>query len=116
MTLAFLLAATCLKGSLYGVCLYDQGTLIGFSRLVGDGVLYFYIADVVISPTYKGKGHGSLLVEAIMKYINTHAQTGATVALLPAPGLEGFYGQFGFTPCPNQFFGQGLSLVVGHAI
>ncbi len=108
-------AATCLDGSLYGVCLYDQQSLIGFARLVGDGVLYFYIADIVISPTHKGQGHGSLLMAAIMKYINANAQTGATVALLPAPGLEGFYSQFGFTPCPNQLFGQGLSLIVGHA-
>ncbi len=109
-------ASTCLAGSLYGACLYDQDTLIGFSRIVGDGALYFYIADVVISPAHKGKGLGALLMEAVMRHINTHAQTGATIALLPAPGLEHFYSQFGFTPCPNQLFGQGLSLVIGHTV
>ena len=106
-------ATSCLEGSLYGVCLYDQDTLIGFSRLVGDGVLYFYIADVVVSPKHGGKGYGSLLMTAIMDYIHAHAQTGATIALLSAPGLEPFYGQFGLTPCPNRLFGQGLSYVVG---
>lgn len=103
-----------LKGSLFGVCLFDGETLIGFSRVVGDGVLYFYIADVIVSPSHGSKGHGSLLMEAVMDYIQTHAQTGATIAVLSAPGRENFYERFGLTPCPNRLFGKGLSMVTGH--
>jgi predicted GNAT family N-acyltransferase len=106
-------ATISLEGSLYGVCLHDQDTLVGFARLVGDGVLYFYISDVIVSSTHGGKGYGSLLMTALMDYIHAHAQPGATIALLSAPGLEPFYSQFGFTPCPNKIFGQGLSYVVG---
>lgn len=103
-----------LDGSLYGVCLFEGNTLIGFARLVGDGVLYFYIADVIVSQAHGGKGYGSLLMNALMDYIHSHARTGATIALLSAPGREQFYEQSGFTPCPNKLFGQGLSIVKGH--
>ncbi len=108
-------AAKSLTGSLFGVCLFEGENLIGFSRLVGDGILYFYIADVIISPAHGGKGHGSRLMDALMNYIHAHAETGATIAVLSAPGREKFYEQFGLTPCPNQLFGQGMSMVPGHA-
>ncbi len=107
-------AALSLKGSLFGVCLFDGETLIGFSRVVGDGALYFYIADVIVSPSHGSKGHGSLLMEAVMDYIQRHALTGATIAVLSAPGRENFYERFDLTPCPNRLFGQGLSMVTGH--
>ena len=102
-----------LEGSLFGVCLFDGETLIGFSRLVGDGVLYFYIADVIVSPSHGGKGYGSLLMEVMMDYVQSHVQTGATIAVLSAPGQEKFYERFNLTPCPNRLFGQGLSMVMG---
>lgn len=107
-------ASKSLESSLFGVCLFDGDTLIGFSRVVGDGILYFYIADVIVAPRHGGRGLGSTLMDAVMEYIHSHAQTGATIAVLSAPGREKFYERSGLTLCPNRLFGHGLSMVKSH--
>ena len=47
---------TCLDNSLFLVSIYDSENLIGFGRVVGDGVLCFYIADVLVSQIMVVKG------------------------------------------------------------
>ncbi|OJJ15375.1 hypothetical protein BKI52_38830 [marine bacterium AO1-C] len=98
-----------LDNSLFFVCVYQAEKLVGFGRVVGDGVLFFYISDVVVSPQAKGQGVGSMLMNEIISYLKKSATRLSTIALLTAPGKEGFYTKFGFEICPNKYFGQGLS-------
>jgi hypothetical protein len=39
-----------LINSLFCVCAYSGGALVGFGRVVGDGGLYFFIQDVMVEP------------------------------------------------------------------
>ncbi len=44
------------------VGLYEGGRQIGFARVVSDGVVIAYLADVYVLPEYRGRGLGTELV------------------------------------------------------
>jgi len=96
--------------STYTACLRQEGRLLGLARVVGDGVLYFYISDVIVHPSLQGGGYGSTLMAAVMAYLRQAADPGATIAVLPLRGRETFYARFGFLTCPNEIFGAGMYL------
>lgn len=98
-----------LDNSLFIVSVYQTKKLIGIGRIVGDGVLYFYISDVLISPDIKGKGVGGRIMEELISYLNKTANPLSTISLLAAPNKEDFYTKYGFELCPNEYFGKGLS-------
>ena len=98
-----------LSNSLFCVSLYQAEKLVGFGRIVGDGVLYFYVSDVLVSPEMKGKGLGNKIMEELLSYLKRSATPLSTIALLSAPNREGFYQKHGFEICPNKYFGKGLS-------
>jgi ribosomal protein S18 acetylase RimI-like enzyme len=84
-----------LKTSLFSVVGTEEGNVIGFGRIIGDG-LYFYIQDLIIHPDYQSKGLGKSMMKELMGYISANAQSGAFVGLMAAKGLEKYYEQFGF--------------------
>ena len=45
------------------VSVYEAGELIGFGRVVSDGVAYATIYDVMVMPRWQGQGIGSNLLE-----------------------------------------------------
>lgn len=109
---AHLLAVTeqALPRSLYGVCAYRAGELIGMARVIGDGGLAYYIQDVIVLPGYQGQGIGAALMERIMAYLAAEAQPGAVVGLMAAAGKEGFYARYGFVARPNERLGAGMTI------
>ena len=98
-----------LSNSLFCACMYHSDTLIGLGRIVGDGVLFFYVSDVLISPKMEGHGIGSLIMKELLAYLEKTSNKLSTIGLLAAPNQEGFYTKFGFEECPNRYFGKGLS-------
>ena len=66
------------------------------ARVVGDGIMYFYIQDLVIEPQFQNKGIGKTLMLEVEKYLTKSAKKGATIALLSAQGKESFYDRFGY--------------------
>ena len=103
-------AAQSLRGALHTVGVRDAaGRLVALGRLVGDGVLTFYVADIMVHPDARGQGLGDRLMAALREYIDAHAAPGATVAVLAAPGRASFYERHGFTACPSRYFGEGMA-------
>lgn len=102
-------AQAALSGSLCGVSLYHDSRIIGMARTVGDGRLNLYIQDLVIHPDYRGQGHGSLLMKALITHLSEAYPQIATIGLMAAEGLDGFYASFGFTPRPSRGFGAGMT-------
>ena len=97
-----------LQATTFIVSLRREGQLVGLARVIGDGVLYLYIADVIVHPELRGGGHGATLMNAVVAYLNRAAQPGATITLQPLTGREPFYERFGFACCPNEIFGAGM--------
>jgi GNAT superfamily N-acetyltransferase len=99
-----------LSGALFTVCLRHEGRLFGLARVVGDGVLYFYVSDVIVRPELRGGGYGVLLMEAVLGYLRRAAHPGAMIVVVPLKGRETFYERFGFKRCPDERFGGGMYL------
>lgn len=65
----FSVADKSLENSIYGVIVRDDGNnTIGMGRIVGDGAIYFYIQDIVVSPQYQGQGIGTEILNKIFSY------------------------------------------------
>lgn len=102
-----------LRNSVYIITARENGRIVGMARLIGDGVLYFFLVDVIVHPEYQGKGIGRLLVENILEFIRSNRKTGQffSVQLSAAKGKEGFYEKFGFQTRPNENTGCGMGLM-----
>jgi len=105
-------AERALAAGLVNVVARDGGRLAGFGRVVGDGVLYFYVQDVIVHPDFRGRGVGRLIVELMLAEVLKRAPVGATIGLMAAEGKEGFYEKFGFTRRPTDRLGAGMTRFV----
>ena len=103
-------AKTALAASLICATAYAEGRAIGFVRAVGDGIMYFYICDLIVDEAYRGQGIATALMEHLMQQIGTLAPQGATLALMSAEGMEALYKKFGFVARPNDGYGAGMTL------
>lgn len=99
-----------MAGGLFTVAALGDEGVIGMGRLVGDGVMYWYLQDVVTLPQYQGLGIGRAIVGRLLDYIEQHALPGtrATVGLMAAEGKEEFYERFGFVTQPSAGHGAGM--------
>lgn len=69
----------------------ETGAMVGFARVVSDGVALAYLADVFVVPGARGRGLGVRLVEAAM------APPGDRMRwMLHTGDAHGLYARFGF--------------------
>lgn len=102
-------ARACLENSCFvGARRDEHGVLLGLVRVVGDGALVFYIADVMVRDEARGQGIGHDLMKQLTDYLGQHAMQGATVAVVPLRGRESFYERHGFVAAPKPVFGDGM--------
>ncbi|WP_099156722.1 GNAT family N-acetyltransferase [Virgibacillus ndiopensis] len=85
-----------LKNSLFAVSIYDKTTLIGMGRVIGDGGAFFQIVDIVVKPSYQGRGLGKMIMKELMKYLDEHTYSGSYVSLIADDPANKLYEQFGF--------------------
>jgi len=98
-----------LNATWYCVCAFDGDKLIGMGRVLGDGVISFYIGNVMVLPSYQNEGVGKRIIERILAHVERNAAPGAIASLFSIKGKEGFYGQLGFEPRPDDTRGPGMS-------
>jgi ribosomal protein S18 acetylase RimI-like enzyme len=102
--------AQALPRSLYSVCAYRDGELVGMARVIGDGGLVYYVQDVIVVPVCQRQGIGTRMMDQVMGYIRAHAGPNAVVGLMAAGGKEPFYEKYGFTRRPNDRLGAGMTI------
>ena len=98
-----------LAATLFCVCAFDGGELVGMARVLGDGVICFYVGNVMVRPDRQSEGIGSDIMNEIMAWVEAHAAPGAGASLLSISGKEEFYEQFGFVRRPGGNRGHGMS-------
>lgn len=91
------------------VCAFQGDELIGMGRVLGDGVISFYIGNVMVRPDFQGTGIGKEILTRIDAYVEEHAAHGAIASLLSIKGKEDFYTQFGYECRPDEHHGCGMS-------
>lgn len=104
---------TALANSLYIICAYDAEKIIGFGRLIGDGVMFLYVQDIMVLPEYQGQKIGTRIMERIVKKILEYKQTNRDLrAYLGASvGKDEFYKRFGFITRGEAGLGAGMVLL-----
>lgn len=109
-------SASVLKNSLYTVLALDGEEAAGMGRLIGDG-MYYVIVDVVVAPSFQGRGVGSRIMNKLLKYVEEHTPPGrrASIQLISEKGKEPFYEKLGFKRIPHEFCGSGMRLVLRKA-
>ena len=87
-----------LQNDLYDIVAVHNGEVIGMGRLVGDGVMYWYLQEIIVLPEFQGKGIGTDIVNTLLHHIQQKIQPGTfvSVGLTAAEGKEDFYKRFGF--------------------
>lgn len=103
----------CLKNTLYSIEVIDDNTIIGMGRLIGDG-MYYMMVDIIVEPSYQGKGIGSNIVNKLIEYVHRETPVGgrSSILLVAEKGKESFYKKLGFQFIPHEFCGSAMRKVI----
>lgn len=74
----------------------ETGEVIGCALVLGDGLSFFYIKDVMVHRDWQRKQVGSAVMREVKRWLDAHAPQGALVGLFTGHGLAPFYQQTGF--------------------
>ena len=74
---------------------YHGQQQVGFARIISDQATFAYLADVFISPAYRGRGLSRWLLECIVSHPDLQ---GLRRWMLATKDAHGLYAKLGFTP------------------
>lgn len=83
-----------LTRSWHAVSAFEGRKLVGFGRLLSDGVLYAVVFDVIVAPERQRRGIGTGIMQRLLKRCETHGVR--DILLFSARGTPEFYRRFGF--------------------
>lgn len=98
--------ADAIKNSWYSISIYSSDNLIGFGRVIADGVHHALIVDLIIHPDYQEKGLGSELLERLVNKCKDNNIR--DIQLFAAKDKYAFYEKFGFEKRPINAPGMQL--------
>lgn len=81
----------------------ETNEIIGCAFLLGDHKTCYYIKDVIVHPDWQGKRIGTMLMKALMNWLEANGAENATVGLFTGDNLAPFYRQFGFTQACGMY-------------
>jgi N-acetylglutamate synthase-like GNAT family acetyltransferase len=94
--------------SWYSVSIYHHNNLIGFGRIISDGIYQTFICDVMVHPEYQKQGIGTKVVKTLLKKCNEEGIK--WVQLFSAKGKQNFYKKLGFIERETEAPGMSLFL------
>lgn len=101
-----------LANTMYSVSVYDDDKIIGYGRIIGDGICFLYIHDVMVIPKYQNKKIGSQIMNKLLEKVNKIKIENpyVRVYLGASKGKEKFYERFGFIKREDANLGSGMIL------
>ena len=85
---------TALKTSWYTISVFDNDNLIGFGRIICDGIVHALILDCIIHPDQQGKGIGNEIMNKLVAKCKKHKIR--DIQLFSAKDKAGFYEKLDF--------------------
>lgn len=101
-----------LKNTIYSICVYNDNSLVGFGRLIGDMTMFLYVQDVMVSPQYQGQKIGTHIMEHLITKVNEFKKYSPDIRtyLGASKGKDLFYKKFGFVTREEAGLGAGMVL------
>ena len=101
-----------LTNTIYSVSVYDDDSIIGFGRLIGDGICFLYLHDVMVDPRYQNNKIGTQIMNKLLDKVNQIKLENpyVRVYLGASKGKEKFYEKFGFITREKANLGSGMIL------
>jgi GNAT superfamily N-acetyltransferase len=97
---------TAICNSWYSISIYHNRNLIGFGRIISDGIYQTLICDVMVHPEYQGQGIGKKIIEALLKKCEEEGIK--WVQLFCAKGKQEFYHKLGFISRESEAPGMSI--------
>jgi len=85
---------TAIESSWYMVSAYDNSKLVGFGRVIADGIHHALIVDIIVHPEYQNNRIGTQILNSILIKCKKHKIR--DIQLFSAKDKYGFYEKFGF--------------------
>jgi ribosomal protein S18 acetylase RimI-like enzyme len=98
--------ATAIQNSWYVISLYNSDRLIGFGRVIADGVHHAVIVDLIIHPDFQNTGLGSKLLDRLVRKCKDNKIR--DIQLFAARDKYAFYEKSGFEKRPINAPGMQL--------
>ncbi len=95
-----------LKHSWYLISAYDDDELVGFGRILSDGILHGLIVDLIVLPDFQGKGIGGKILTYLLEKCKSSKI--CDIQLFCANGKISFYEKYGFLRRSNDAPGMEL--------
>jgi predicted GNAT family N-acyltransferase len=101
-----------LQNTFYSVSIYENNSIIGYGRIIGDSIVFLYIHDIMVKPEYQGKGIGKTIMNKLLDKINEVKQENPDlrVYLGASLGKEEFYRKCGFITRKEANLGPAMIL------
>ena len=107
-----------LSNNIYSVSIYDNNNIIGYGRIIGDGIVFLYIHDIMVKPEYQGKGIGKTIMNKLLAQIHELQKVNPDLRtyLGASKGKEEFYKKCGFITREEANLGAGMILDNGEEL
>jgi GNAT superfamily N-acetyltransferase len=89
-----------LRGSWHSISAYDGDRLVGFGRVVSDGILYAMVYDMIVLPSHRHRGIGTEILQRLITKCNDAGIR--EIQLFSAAGKTPFYLKRGFVERPRE--------------
>lgn len=101
-----------LDNTIYSVSVYENNTIIGYGRIIGDGICFLYIQDIMVVPEYQSKKIGTTIMNKLLEKIETIKKENPSIRVYlgATKGKEEFYKRFGFVTRKEYGLGEGMIL------
>jgi len=63
------------NNSIFGICAYDYNQIAAMSRVVEDGTISLYVADIVVDSKYQGRGIEKEMMIQLVAWLNEYKKT-----------------------------------------
>lgn len=89
-----------LSNTYYAVSAYEESKLVGFGRIISDGVIHAMIYEMIVDPDYQREGIGSNILNMLVdKCLENNIRD---IQLFSSKGKQVFYERHGFTARENN--------------
>ena len=99
-----------LDNTFYSVSIYDDDTIVGYGRLIGDTICFMYIQDVIVKPEYQNKKIGTMIMNKLLEKVDELKKDNPNVKLYlgASKNKEKFYEKFWFVKRIDADLGYGM--------